>query len=538
MSNCREKPNIILFMVDQLSAKWIEGDCLKAMKLPNIQKLKNTGITFSHAFTNNPVCCPTRATIATGLSAHGHGVLQNGYGLDPEIPTFMNLLNDNGWKTGVCGKVHLDSHHKTFYHDYTKYGYQVVHNTEDPRGGEWLDWIKENYPEDYKNALATSWTTKCANFFSYGPEGENLSKKIDAIRADFNWGTEKHPNNTQAAYTLPFPEEISQTSWVTKKSLDFLKSNSSEQPFFLQISYVQPHLPSCPPERCMDLVDPSKIPEPIKPEWVDNDTSPSCLVKSEGARTTIPKDWREKRQYYFADIVNLDEQLGIIVDELENLGLSENTYILFLSDHGELLLDHGFTGKAERHYDACIRIPLILSGPEIKSSVTNDGLVSLEEIFPTILDMAGIPLPKPKIIKEVQGMEDAGSSEGIYSRDNQFIDSIVTSPGYSLLPIAKGDSDSSIRNEIYVESFNNIDSFTPEYWARTIRTKEWRYTYYPMGSGEQLFCLKNDPNEITNLASNEKYYIVKQEMKDKLMELIILQDYPHSPRSQFALGAH
>jgi len=101
------QPNIVFFMVDQLSAKWLEAAQNDLCPTPNINRLQAWGVTFSNVITSNPVCMATRATLATGLTTRGHGVLENGYQLDPDLPTFMRVLQVNGWRTGALGKVHF-----------------------------------------------------------------------------------------------------------------------------------------------------------------------------------------------------------------------------------------------------------------------------------------------------------------------------------------------------------------------------------------------------------------------------------------------
>ena len=106
------KPNIIFFMVDQMGAKWLEAAMDGICDLPNLKRLKDMGVTFNHAYSNNPVCCPARATIATGLSSTAHGLISNGYRLNPEIPTFMRTLQSAGWATGAFGKILNDMRYK------------------------------------------------------------------------------------------------------------------------------------------------------------------------------------------------------------------------------------------------------------------------------------------------------------------------------------------------------------------------------------------------------------------------------------------
>jgi len=510
------KPNIVFFMVDQLSAKWVEAALSGACPVPNIRRLQRMGVTFSRAITSNPLCQPTRATIATGLSTRGHGVLQNGYQLDPAIPTFMQLLQAAGWRTGAFGKVHFHPHYAGLYPDYRPYGFQVTHITEDPRGGEWLDWVREHCREYFDAALATIWAVNIPEFKRYGAQGENLFQRIVTLRKKFRWKTAQFPESTASWYTLPFPEEMSQTAWITARALEFIRETDPNQPLYAHISYVQPHPPFCPPAEYMEMVDESKIPEPVPAEWPDDPLHPAFFDRK--ARTkSVPKRWAARR-YYFADIAHLDSKLGAVLDALEETGRLGNTYVIFLADHGELLMDHGFGGKAEFHYDACIRVPLVIAGPGVAAGSERRELVQLEDIFPTVLEMAGVPCYRQPVMR-------------IPLRPKVI-------PGRSLLPLCRGEEPRAWREAAYAESYNNIDSTTYDRWARTIRTERFRYTVYPCGVGEQLFDLEDDPDEQHNLAGDPAFRAVRQELRDMLMDLIILQDYPHTIRELFAHGVH
>jgi arylsulfatase A-like enzyme len=506
-------------MVDQLSAKWLEEASKGTCAIPNIDKLLRNGVNFTNAFTSNPVCCPARATIATGLTTRGHGVLENGYQLDPSIPTFMQILQKSGWQTGAFGKVHFKPHFAGLYPNYRNYGFDVTHITEDPRGGEWLDWVEKEYPECYEAALATIWPWKIPEFANYGPRGIDLKSKIIEVRSKFQWATLDFPKNTWRAYTLPFPEKVSQTSWITRHALSFVHKIPSTKPFFTQISYVQPHAPSCPPSEYMKYVNVDKISSPIPPEWIEDPNAPSYF---EGKKP-VSEDWIYSKKCYFADVSHLDHQLGCIIDALEDTGRITETYIFFLSDHGDLLFDHGFCGKEERHYDACIRIPLIISGPGLQKGITCNELVQLEDILPTILDMTSLnPPPLPTLGPYLQ----------VPSKN------IPVLPGRSLLNLCRGENQLDWRDAAYCESYNTIGYVSPGDWARTIRTKEFRYTFYANGRGEQMFDIKNDKDEQNNVVADSKHIVIRHELRDKLLELIVMQDYPKTRRELFALGVH
>lgn len=513
------KPNIVFFMVDQLSAKWLDVASTGVCPTPNLDKLRANGVTFTNAFTSNPVCCASRATLATGLTTRGHGVLENGYQLDPALPTFMRALQQAGWRTSAHGKVHFQPHYKGLYPDYKPYGFDETHITEDPRGGEWLDWVEQEYPEYYDSALATIWPSKIPNFESYGPNKVNLRERIEKIRKDFSWATPQYPRNSAAAYALPFPKEMSQTEWITSHAEKFIRETDSSLPLYAHISYVQPHGPFCPPGEYLEKVKAEKIPAPVAATWKNDPNAPACFTNK-----NIPKrDWAYARQCYFADIVHLDEQLGRIIQVLEETGRFENTYLFFLSDHGELLGDHGFYGKEERHYDACIHIPLILSGPDMKKGEVRHEFVQLEDICPTVLELASLSFP---VMPKMGPALKCDANE------------LSVLPGKSLVELCQGKTPANWRKAAYIESYNPIWSADVSDWARTIRTSQYRYTFYPNGKGEQLFDLINDPDEQRNLVSDKSFAQVRREMRDELLEQIVLQDFPKTRRNLFALGVH
>ena len=514
-----KRPNIVFFMVDQLSAKWLEAASDGVCLTPNIDRLREMGTTFTHAFTSNPVCMPMRATLATGLTTRGHGVLENGYQLDPTLPTFMQALQSAGWRTGALGKVHLYPHFRGLRPDYRPFGFDVTHITEDARGGEWLDWVEEEYPEHYESVLATIWPTAIPEFAAYGPERVDLRARIDAIREGFEWATPDFPRNDGFAYTLPFPEPVSQTAWITQHALAFIEETDPDRPLYAHISYVQPHSPFHPPAEYMQYVDVSKIPEPAPAEWVHDPHAPGYFCD----KTPVDRDWQYARHCYFADIVHLDRQLGKVLDALEAAGRLDNAYLFFLSDHGELLCDHGFVGKEERHYDACIRVPLIIAGPGLQRGQVCDQLVQHEDLCPTVLEACSVSLPPlPKT--------------GPYLKVEQ--QDIVSLPGRSLLGLCRGEEPDAWRDEAYSESYNAIWSITPGDWARTIRTRDFRYTFYAAGNGEQMFDLRTDPDEQHNVVADPAYATTRRELCDRLLELIVLQDYPKPRRELFALGVH
>jgi arylsulfatase A-like enzyme len=546
MDTSKNRPNVILFMVDQLAAKWLEEAHDRTIcALPNLSWLRDNGTTFTRAFTSNPVCSPARATIATGLCSRAHGLIMNGYALDPAVPTFMQALQAGGWRTGAFGKLHLRPHFESFAHDYRPYGFDVVHGTEDDRSGEWLDWVKREHPEQYVAALSTAWPD-VPGYAHYGPDGVDLRPDIHAAKERFPHATGRWPESSAWAHPLPFPEELSQSSWITTRALDFIRDTGPDQPLFAHVSYVAPHPPFCPPAEFMDRVERERIPAPVVAEWLHEPESPEYFRKMarvlnnqseqtpvwmSGLSITRDPDGGPARQKlslgherhcYFADITHLDEQLGRIRRALEAAGRLHDTCLVFTSDHGELLGDHGFWQKQERHYDGGIRVPLIIAGPGLQKNLTCAEIVQLEDLCPTILELAEVPIARLRF----------------RNRQSNTDDTCASTSGRSLVELCRGNRPDRWREEAYVESYPYFGPETRGSWARTVRTARWRYTLYPDANGEQLFDLEADPDEQRNLANAPAHAALRGELRDRLMEQIIGQDSPVPPRDLFMFGIH
>jgi len=270
----------------------------------------------------------------------------------------------------------------------------------------------------------------------------------------------------------------------------------------------------------MRHVNAGAIPEPLPPTWADDPNAPRCFA---ARQANPPPAWRHARQCYFADIVHLDAQLGRVLDALEETGRAGDALVIFTADHGEMLWDHAFCGKGERHYDGCIRVPLIVAGPGLAAGIACDRFVQSEDICPTVLESAGLP-PRPLPMA------------GPYLKCSA--DEIPTLAGRSLLGLCRGQSPGDWRQSAYCEIFNYTGSVDPMFWARTIRTPGFRYTLYPGGAGEQLFDLRSDPDELVNRVADRALADTRRRLRDELLDRIILQDWPRSPRDLFALGVH
>ena len=506
-------PNVLLVTVDQLGAQWLEAPHATAAPTPTLDRLREQGIWFPNTVTSNPVCAPTRATIATGMTTRQHGLLTNGYALRPSLPTVMGALQTAGVRTGGFGKFHFRPQYTTAYPDYAPYGFDETAITEDQRIGEWLDWIRREHPGHAEAALATIPNDDIPVLESYGPHDEDLRPAIAAAREAIDWNTELDAEGRPPAYTLPFPAELSQTAWITRHARAFVKT--SDRPWFAHVSYVQPHPPNCPPLHCLEAINVEAIPEPIPAAWPEDPSAPDCFGSGDPGRHTHLNDpeARTRRQYYLGDLVYLDEQIGTLFDVVD----FDETLVLFTADHGDLLYDHGFTGKAQKHYDPAIRVPLLVAGAGVKPGNV-EALIQLEDLAPTILDVVGVqPTRRTSPRADVDGLPEHFH-------------------GRSLRPYLRGECPEDWRTSAYVESFNNIYSADPIHWARTIRTMRYRYTRYPNGAGEQLFELASDPTEQENLVNDPGYADVRHRLIEQLLDHLVLQDDPLTYRDLVQYG--
>lgn len=248
--------NVILVLADQLSAKWLGCYGNAGASTPHLDRLAAVGTRFANACANHPVCMPSRSTLFTGRSARHHGVLYNGYELSPEMPTFARELQHAGVQTLGVGKYHLECHGRNAYNDVRKYGFDRAETTEDIRAGDWLDWVRKTWPQHYDQALATVWSMP--HLSSYGRERRDLLAEVAEARR-------RHPPRTVTRLTYPslVPEEACQTRWVMDRGLAFLEERDRQRPFFLYLSFVDPHDPYDPPARFLDRIVPERIPTPV-----------------------------------------------------------------------------------------------------------------------------------------------------------------------------------------------------------------------------------------------------------------------------------
>jgi arylsulfatase len=359
------RPNVLLITTDQQRYDTLGLSGVSQARTPHLDALAQGGAFFRNAFTQNPICIPSRACLMTGRYIHQHGVDYMEQVIDdtPGLPvwelTIQERLQHAGYRTAAFGKIHMMP--ERGFHD------QLV------TGGK-----------------GARWTKSAGLRIGLGPLGRDYAA----------WLEGRHPGGYEAIYEqrrtpdyakwetcLPFPLPLEEyvDCWTAQNTIDFIRRDH-DRPFFIWCGFCGPH-PPCDPPAPYDTMYPEDAVQLPANYGVREDGSP---------RETTPEQDAVARRfcsYYWAQVTLIDDMLGRIVETLRERGLLESTLILFVSDHGEMMFEFGRTGKS-RFYECVVRMPLIVVPPGgVESGRTVDGLVETFDIAPTVLDYCGAEVP-------------------------------------------------------------------------------------------------------------------------------------------------
>jgi arylsulfatase A-like enzyme len=422
MNQTGKKPNIIFFFTDQ--QRWDTCGCYgqELPITPHLDKMAAQGVRFNHAYTCQPVCGPARASLQTGKYPTEVGCFRNDIMLPGDEKTVAAHFNEYGYDTAYIGKWHLASESRIGINNRTK------PIPKELRGGYKDEWIA---------ADALEFTSHPQEGRMFDINGNPVEFK-DRFRAD----------------------------WQTDLVCDYLEKKTTENPFFLFISYIEPHH-----QNDMNV---SIGPEGSREKWKDF-KAPADL---EGA--DVEGSWREEYPDYLGCCHALDQGLGRVRAKLEELNLTDDTVVIYTTDHGSHFRTRNKEYKRSCH-DGCTRLPMVISGPGFEGGKVIDDLVSLIDIPPTFLETAGIPVPS-------------------YMR------------GRALNPLAAGKA-VDWRQEVYFE-------ISESHIGRAIRSKKWKYEVsIPDHMGKNggncpggdvyyetyLYDLESDPLELNNLVRHREY---------------------------------
>jgi choline-sulfatase len=431
--------NFLVIMSDEHNPKILGRAGHPIIETPHLDSLIDRGTYFKNTYTTSPVCIPARAGFACGKYINQIGFWDNADAYDGSIPSWHHIVREKGYNVTSIGKLHFRDYEED--HGFTEE--QIPMHILGGKG-DLLGLIRDDLPR------------------------RGGSKKMAALAG---------PGESQ--YTFYDKEICSKAQiWLREKAL---KEN---KPWVLFVSFVAPHFPLTAP------------PEHFYKYWGRDLPMPLLYAREERPKHPYLEDYRNSFCYddyfedtdqvkralcgYFGLVSYLDENIGKILNTLNEVGLAENTNILYTSDHGDNLGARGLWGKSTM-FEEIAGVPLIMAGPDVPKGIQIQDSVSHVDCFPTILQGVGI---------DFQSVKD-------------------DHPGVSLFDIANGHKP----DRTVISEYHGMGTTTGAY---ALRNGKWKYVYYPKYPA-QLFDLENDPNEILDLGQDLKYSHVIEECHKKLL---------------------
>lgn len=478
------KPNILLIQTDQQTAGTLGLYGNPLVETPNLEHLAENGVVFDNAFCNYPACSPSRSSMMTGRYASTINVHANHMIANPLETTFPEALKAGGYQTVLIGKNHAhmdgkkknlyphekgDSHKPDVLHEAFDYVREAVHGH-----------LVDGYREDPDVQAAHQWTR------------------------DHAWKSPLGHGKNPASY------EKCGTYLLSETAVDYLQNvRKKDQPFFMWLSFPDPHTPYQAPEPYASMYKPEEVPMPPKDDLTTKPERVRVANIMDALDIADEEIIREIRAIHYGMINFIDDAVGRVLDTLEKLDMKENTVVMFTSDHGDSMGAHGVIQKQNFFYDSFTHVPFIISWPEHIESNRCGNLVELVDVMPTLLELACCEIPFG-----VQGKSLAPYLQGkeYYPREFAVIES-----GESGEPLHL--SEITVRPESPYDENCFPWCAWREAWlgkGKCIRTHNWKLSVYANGEGE-LYDLDNDPDELNNLFGDNEYKNIVQDLEYKLL---------------------
>lgn len=441
-----DRPNILFYCTDQQRFDTICALGNEHVLTPTLDQFVANGVAFTQTYCQSPICTPSRASFMTGMYPSRVHNTRNGNDTFPADapPLISKLLADAGYDCGMIGKFHLQSSGKRteprLDDGYRYWKFSHAPRDDWPEGHDYAEWVREQ-----------------------GGDLDAMRESEERVDPKFH-----------------------QTTWATERSIEFINEVRTA-PWMLTVNIYDPHPPFIPPKVYADKFNPDDMPGPY---FRESDLAQQEKLKEidfqNEIKTPEEHDAKTKQARYYAMIAQIDDQFARILKLLDESGQRDNTMIIFTSDHGETLGDHGLVFKGCRFYEGLVRVPLIFNWPgKIKNGLRSEGLVELLDMSATILDAAGVEIPE-------------------YFQ------------GESLLPVMIGEqSPDHIRDSVRCEYFDALDNhFTGGYGAfgTMYRRGQYKLSIYHGKQLGELYDLDADPWEFDNLWDNPDYESLKHEL--------------------------
>lgn len=430
------RKNVLMISVDHWSAHLMRCAGHPVIMTPTLDQVARDGVRFTNCYSTCPVCIPARRSLMTGMTPASHGDrVYSDHMTMPDVVTLAQAFRNAGYQAVAVGKLHV-------YPQRNRIGFDEVILQEEGR-------YEFGVVDDYQIWLGEN-----------GFPGEEF----------------QHMMGSNSYYMRPWhlPEKAHPTVWATRAMMRQIQRKDPTRPAFFYLSYQFPHPPLVPLQTYLDMYSDSEINMPQnEDDWADQGVIEQLL--REQAMPYTEKEIRMARKAFYAQCTLIDHQIRGLIGTLRECSLLKDTIIVFLSDHGDTLFDHGMVGK-RTFYEGSANVPLIFSGEPMKAwrGTVTDRLACLEDVMPTLLDLCGIPIPE-------------------------------TVEGHALFSETE-------RNCLYGEIGEGIKA------TRMATNGRCKLIYYPCGNVFQLFDLKCDPHEQHNKWGDPAYHDVAETLMAYLIE--------------------
>ena len=488
-----EARNILFIMCDQLRWDYLSCNGHPHLQTPNIDRLAAEGVNFTNSFVQSPFCGPSRMSFLTGRYVSSHGATWNGVPLSVGQLNIGDYLRPAGLRCAIVGKTHMagdrDGLARLGVDPESPAGVFSLQCGLDPverDDGLWPDEIADpnlaynRYLREKGYDGDNPWQSWANS--AEGPNGEILS----------GWflGNNHLPARVRA--------EDSETAYMTNRAIEFMREQG-EAPFLLHLSYIKPHWPYIAPAPYHAMYGDNELLPPVRSAVERTRGNPVVrghMETPEGRNFSQESVRRNVLPAYMGLIRQIDDELGRLFGWMRESGRMDDTLIVFTSDHGDFLGDH-WLGEKEMLYDCSVRIPMLIRDPGVRANptrgTTNTGLVESIDLIPTFLDTLG-------------AWEDLGHRL----------------EGESLTPILHGVRRSTVRDTAFSEidySFREprelLGLAPSDCRGYMARTHDWKYILWE-GFAPQLFDLRNDPDELSDLGTDPAYAELRDGLHERL----------------------
>ncbi|MCE9613079.1 MAG: sulfatase-like hydrolase/transferase [Lentisphaerae bacterium] len=488
-------PNIIVITTDQQRRDSLQAYGATFTRTPGTNRLAAEGVVCERAYCTNPVCTPARASLFSGQYLSRHGAWNVGTTVPDDTVMIMHRLAGAGYQTHNIGKIHFQP---------------MGMKNPDAQSVEALLGWRERFPAyhgpyyGFERVELALGHTEFGIAGHYGAWVEAQAGGLEAVAALNSMTQHSRFYFGGEAYDWNLPTRLHNSVWTADRTIAFLRERDPARPFFLAVGFEDPHHPHCLPTDYPGRLPPETVPLPRFTPGELDDKPPHFLsahhgrLKEDGVEGAFmvagqgrggnyaavsPEEARLGRAYYYSMCKLLDEQLDRILAALDDQGLAEHTIVVFTTDHGELLGDHGLWMKGPFHYEELVRVPLIVRWPAgLPAGQRVNGLLSHVDLVPTLLAACGLPA--------------AAALDGV-----------------NALPLLRGETPAA-RDAAIVECTDDPAALR----LKTIVTAEHKLTMYHGRDDGELYDLVADPGELRNLWTSSAHGGIRERLLHRLLD--------------------